>query len=95
MRRTVWLEELGTERFLQEVDAGIQQSALGDDVRGVAGHEEHADVRVARGHLFGQVASAHLRHDDIREQQIDGPVVAGDGLERFAPAAGDENAVAP
>ena len=58
------------ERFLQKRRAGVQPALLDDGVLGVAGGEKNPRVRRQRPHPVSQFLAAHVRHDDIGEQQI-------------------------
>jgi hypothetical protein len=54
------------KRFLDEVDAFVQDAVVGDDVGRIAGHEQAAlEIGVIAQQVLGQVSAVHLRHDDV------------------------------
>src|SRR5207249_9380997 len=65
-----------------------EDAVVHDRVVSVTRHEEHLGVRAYRGELLGELAAAHLRHDDVGEHQIDlTRVLLGEG-ERCRRAVG-------
>src|SRR5205807_2872078 len=40
-------------------------------IRRIARHEEHLQIWVHGDETLGELVSAHVRHDDVREKQID------------------------
>ena len=65
-------ENLGGERFLQEVDSLVQSPIMHDGILWVAGHEEHRELGVIRLKQFSQQLAWHaFGQHNIAEQQID------------------------
>src|SRR5690606_20970732 len=64
-------EPFRAERLLDEGDVGVEHASLRDRVPGVAGHEEHAQAGAQRRELLGQLAPVHLRHDQVRDEQVE------------------------
>ncbi len=80
--------------FGEELDAEVQDAAVGDDVGGVAGH-----VKALRGGLqgfnfCGQVAAVHVGQDDIGQQQVDPAVVVLGQGQGFFGGISDQGLVA-
>lgn len=64
-------EHFGRERLLQVLDLSSLHGIAQDFVVGVAGHEEHGQVREIPHDPRGQFAPAHFRHDEIGDDQAD------------------------
>src|SRR5262245_8014891 len=62
----------GRERFLQESGAGFRNTVMADDIVRVPGDVEDFDVGTNSLNDLRQLPSAHLRHDDISDQRVDG-----------------------
>jgi hypothetical protein len=62
---------LDGEGFLYEVDPLVQHTAVGDDVRSVAGHEQGLDIGAELLHLIGQFPAVHHGHDHVGDEQVD------------------------
>ena len=79
-------EYVGRNRLLQErVGAGGAAVAEGG-VAGIARHPDHREIRVVRREPLHQLAPAELRHDDVREHDVDA-TDAGEALERLPSVA--------
>ena len=82
------------ERLLQEgigrlADPGVQLVALA-----VPRHVDDADVGVRGGHPVGQLDAAHVRHDDVGEDEVDTVIGALEHRERLPAVAGLEHGIA-
>ena len=64
-------EGIQSERFLDKISAFCDHAVADDCVVGVAGGVKHFHRRVDRCETFGQLPSAHFRHNYIGHQQID------------------------
>src|SRR6266581_597321 len=82
------------ERFLKVGHSGVEHAVMSDHAIRVPGHIEHADPGLDVGDALGQLASAHLRHDDVGEEEVDGMIVAANEIERLPAVARLENVVA-
>jgi len=51
--------------------AFVQHAVMGNDVGGIAGHEQTPDVRVDKQQVFGQITAIHFGHDHVGQQQVD------------------------
>jgi hypothetical protein len=70
------------------------RDALGQhDLIQVTGYEQHLQVRPLRREPFGHLPSAQLGHDDVGDQQIDGPRLRCSERERALSIRGCENAL--
>lgn len=58
------------KRFTDEVDALLQHTMMGNDVGGVAGHEQLFEARAQQEQAPGQITSVHFGHDYIGHQQM-------------------------
>src|SRR6266481_6401999 len=63
---------LGTIWLLYERHLGIENPLPGDGVVGVTGREDYFYSGAMHRDLAGQFTSAHLRHHDIGQQEING-----------------------
>jgi len=59
------------KRFLDEIYPFIQHTLVGDDISGIAGHEQPFELRGAVKEVVGQIPAVHLRHDHVGDQQVD------------------------
>ena len=57
--------------LLQEGHAFGQHALMDDGALGVGGGKKNLGVGIDRPDTVGQLLAAHMRHDDIGEQQID------------------------
>ena len=60
-----------SKRLFDVRETRLQHPVPHDGVIGIPGHEKHAQRRSSRLQLSRELASAHPRHDDIGQQQID------------------------
>ena len=58
---------------MEEGHLCLQDAVPDNRIVGVTGHEQHLDARSRCRQPFGQNSTAHLRHDDIGNQQVDRP----------------------
>ena len=64
---------LRREGFLQIGDALLQNSVAHDRIIGIAGHENHLRIRIRLREQCREIASAHVRHHDVRQEEMDVP----------------------
>ncbi len=76
------------ERFLDEVHAFVQHTVMGDDVGGIAGHEQPLEIRIVGEQIAGQLPAIHLGHDHVGHQQVDLPPVFKSQTVRLAVGGG-------
>ena len=48
----------------------MEDAVVGNDLGGVAGHEQESEIRSPGRYFFTEVAAAHVRHDHVGEEQI-------------------------
>ena len=56
---------------MDEVDPFLQHSLVGDDIGGVAGHEQVLHPRPNRQQPVGQFTAVHFGHDHVGDEQLD------------------------
>src|SRR6266436_1944913 len=78
----------------EEGHARAQDAVADDGIIGIAGHVEHFHIRTQGLEPLGELAAAHLRHDDVGDHEVDGALVALADLERLDAVAGLEDIVA-
>ena len=61
--------------LLEEGDALVQRAVVADVVLRVARHVQHSHIGASRSNSVGQFAPVHSRHDDVRQQQVNGAFV--------------------
>src|SRR5215472_2451862 len=69
--RDLTAELLDTEWFLDELNVPLQYAVRHDDVGCVAGHEEYFDIRTEGSDAIPQLATGHLGHHHVGENQPD------------------------
>jgi len=72
---------------------------LGQDLRQhsvihIARHEEHFHAGIPTVKLLSELAPAEMRHNDIRQQEIDRALMTSGQRERVLPMCGFEHAIA-
>ena len=65
-------KDLPAEGLLQKLNAFLDKASRRDDVASVPGHVKHAQLRPRLAETLGQLAAGHARHDDVRDQQLNG-----------------------
>src|SRR5665213_2954962 len=93
------LPELFGEAFrcewLVDEDGAVAESAFSQGgILGVSRHEGNGGVRIARAYRGRQLAAAHVRHDHVREYEVDSRLALFAERNGFRPAPGLENFVA-
>ena len=58
------------ERLFHEGHARVEPALGGQDRPGVAGHEDHFDLRLDQPHFFRDLLAEHVRHDHVGDQQV-------------------------
>ena len=87
-------ERVRRERFLKERHAGLQHAMVDDRVVGVALGEEQLHLRPLGHELLGEPASAHARHHDVGQQELNfGRKIVGN-QQCFAAVRGCQHLVA-
>ena len=71
---------------MQERNGPARPAAAGDLLVRVARQVEHPDLGAELGHLLGYFPAAHLGHDDVGGQQVDGARVAASDRDRLGRA---------
>ena len=71
------------ERLLEQGRAGLQHAVVPDDVVGVAGHVQNLYVGPHSRQFFCDLRPTHLRHRDIRQQQMNRAQMLRAGQKRF------------
>ena len=82
------------EGLLNEVDPIFEHGVVGDDVGGIARHEEDLEARAQRVKRAAEVSAVHVRHDDVRDEKVDLLGVSLRDTQRLTRALGGEHAVA-
>ena len=60
----------GGKGLLQEGHAFVQDALMDDGILGVGGGKKNLGAGLECSDTIGQLFTAHMRHDDIGEQQI-------------------------
>ena len=81
------------ERFLEQVNTGIEGAIETNGILGITRHVEHADVREQSRDLHCQFAAIHAGHNDIGEQEVDHALVTGYDLQSGGTVFGFEDFV--
>src|SRR5712692_3051809 len=76
-------QRVGREGLGEEGHAGPEDTVADDGIIRVARHVEHLHVGTQGGEPLGELATAHLRHDDVRDHEVDGTLVPPADLERL------------
>ena len=63
------------KRLLDEVNLFIEDAMMGDDIGGVARHEDDFELRVECEELLGEFAAIHFRHDHITDEQVNAVLI--------------------
>ena len=63
-------ESVWGEGLLEEGEALFEKAAAGDDIFGVARHEEHADVGARGEDASGEIAAAGAGHDHVGQEEM-------------------------
>ena len=79
---------------MDELDAFLEDAAVGDDVGGVAGHVDALEAGAGFQELVGELVAVHAGHDDVGEEEVDGAVVGGGEAEGGCGVGSGEYAVA-
>lgn len=79
-------------RLGDEVDRARLHPGLHEGLR-ISRHVEDPQVRARHAEPLRDLLATHLRHDDIREQEVDSRLGRGE-LHRLGPRLRDEDAVA-
>ena len=58
------------EGFREEVHVGVEDAAVGDDIGGIPGHEQHFQARDPKSQLLGKFPAVQLRHYNVGDQEI-------------------------
>src|SRR3546814_20203939 len=69
-------ELLQAEGLGQEVNAGVLVEALAEAVLGIAGDEDHLQIRAGLAHLAHQARPVEARHHHVGDQQVDRRLLA-------------------
>src|SRR5207244_870958 len=69
-------QPVGPEGLLQEGEPGLEQSLVHDRRVWIAGHVQHFHFRAGGLEQQREFVAVHARHDDVRHQQVDLPLVA-------------------
>src|SRR3546814_3046160 len=64
-------ELLQAEGLGQEVNAGVLVEALAEAVLGIAGDEDHLQIRAGLAHLAHQARPVEARHHHVGDQQVE------------------------
>ena len=64
-----------------------------DSVLGITGKIQNFDIRVWSRELLWQFPSAHPRHDNVRDQHINRPMIIGRDLQRGSPVISFQNLI--
>ena len=76
------------------MNAFVEHAAVGDDIGGVARHEQALEARPQGFELLPQVAAAHFGHHHVGHQQVDLAGVLSRQLDRSSRAAGGQHGIA-
>src|SRR3989442_6749928 len=87
-------QEVSGEGFLKVGDSGVEHAVVSDHAIRVSRHIEHADPGLDIGDPLGELTSAHLGHDNVREQEMDGLTVPANEVEGVSAVTRLENRVA-
>src|ERR1019366_615893 len=82
------------ERLLEERAARLDDSVTHGRVVRVAAHVEDPDAAVILRELLDQLAAAHPRHHDVRDDDVDPACVPAGRLERLGSVPGFDHPVA-
>src|ERR687892_1742453 len=85
-------ERARVERLLEERPG---DDSVGNGPLRVARHVDDLDAGSRRGEALHQLEAAHLRHDHVGDDEVDGAVVVSCDRERLATGPGGQDGVAP
>src|SRR5262245_44859102 len=64
-------KSFGSEGLLEKAAGAFFKSRMEADIVDVAGDEENFQVGFDHSEVLGHLSTAHTRHDDVRQQQIE------------------------
>src|ERR1035438_1943249 len=81
------------ERLSQVVDGAVHHSMPENHLIGIAGHEEHLDIRPAGMQLLRQRLAGHSRHDHVGHDELAAPLDRIGEAQRLIATGGFEDVV--
>ena len=87
-------EDVGRERLLQKRRSRLRDHVVKTGGLSVTGYQQDPGFRAQGQNSLDQFPSAHPRHDDVADENVDGTVMAAADFERLLAVGGLQHAIA-
>src|SRR5579872_4617219 len=87
-------ELLERERLGQKIELAVGGKMLLKSIFGIAGHEDDLEARIARTQFTQKCRAVHLRHHDVRDDEIDLGIGFFQDVNRFDAVTGLQHRIA-